>query len=372
MKKLDQSGFIMALALVILVTGSMIVVPGMSTASSLLKINRLSEVNTQGAYAAEAGIADVMWKFNNNITPTFPYSLPGSINGLTVTISQVSPPVTQNFTTTYTLQSSANQSSVSRGQVVVQVIHNSGASPFYYGLVALNGNITMSNSAHVYSTPAGHGDVFANGNIICTNSSQVNGNAGATGTIDSSHVTGSSSPHQTPKAFEDMDMTWYQQHADAGGTTGSVNLWRQSNVNLGPKHITGDLTIGNSTVNLTGTVWVDGHVDINTSTTISGTNYLVANNYIAVSNNSQIVGNPTFISNTSYIMLSNSTSVGSLYAPHGTISISNYAIVNGSIVGQAIQMSNNAAVNYPVNLQTNPPPGFSGGNSSTITSFAYN
>jgi hypothetical protein len=34
-------------------------------------------------------------------------------------------------------------------------------------------------------------------------------------------------------------------------------------------------------------------------------------------------------------------------------------------------MSNSAKVNYPMNLQTNPPPGLSGGNGTLLTSYVY-
>lgn len=373
MKKPDESGFIMAMALVMLVTGSMVIVPSMSTASNMLKINRLSEINTSAGYAAEAGIADVVWKLNNEMSPTFPYTLAGTINGLTVTLSEAKPSVTQDFSTTYTLISSANQNTQNRAQVVVQIVHNTGSSPFYYGIVALDGDVTLDQSARIYSTPAGHGDVFANGSIICTGTSMVEGNAGATGTISSGHVTGSSAPGQPQKDFELMDMTWYLDQANAGGYySGTLNLWQVSNYNLGPKHITGDLIIGQSTVNLTGTVWVDGCVTISNSTTVHGKQYLVANSYISISNQCNVYDNPTFISNNSYIDLDNSTAVGSLYAPNGDISVSNSATINGSIVGKSVTMSNNTAVNYPVNLQTNPPPGFSGGSGTIITSYASN
>jgi hypothetical protein len=371
MKRPEESGFIMALALVLLVLGSVVIVPCITTASSALKINQNCETNTDAAYAAESGIQDVIWRFNNNQNPTFPYTLPNTINGLTVIITEAVPHTQQAFTITYILNSAAKQSSQPKGQIMVQILRNTGSSPFYYGIVALNGDVTMSNYSSITSTPVGHGDVYCNGSIHAYNSALISGNAAATGTIDSSHVSGTSSPGQPKKDFQPMDMTWYLNQANAGGTIGALNLWNVNNYNLGPKHITGDLTIGQSTVNLKGVVWVDGRVDINCTSTVTGTTYIVANGYIAVSNNCQVINNPTLISNNSYIMLSNSTAVGSLYAPNGTISISNYAVVNGSIVGKAVSMSNNAAVNYPLNLQTNPPPGFSGGSSATITSYAY-
>lgn len=372
MKRPDESGFIMALALVVLVIGSIVIVPGMSTASSLLKVNQISESNTDATYAAEAGLNYVMWKFNNGSPPTFPLTLPGNINGLTVTITEAIPAVQASaFSIKYTLKSAAMEATVTRGSVMAQVINNTGASPFHYGLVALNGDIIMSNSTQITSTPAGHGDVFANGNIYCHNSSIIRGSAGATGTIDSSHVTGSSSPNQLAKAFEDMDMSWYLNKANLGGSTGSVTIWAANNYNLGPKHITGDLNIGQSTVNLNGVVWVDGSVDINNFSRITGTSYIVANGSISVSNYSSFGGYPTLISNNGNITLSNNAAVGSLYAPKGTVYISNYATADGSIVAKSIQMANSASVNYPVNLATNPPPGFSGGGGSTVTSISY-
>jgi hypothetical protein len=373
MKRPDESGFILALALVMLVMGSVIIVPSMSTASNMLRINRLSETNTAATYAAEAGIADVMWKFNNNQNPTFPYTLPNPVNGLTVTISEAKPAEADAFAVTYTLDSAASQQTQVKGRVMLQIVHVTGASPFYYGLVSLNGDITMSNSAMVYSTPAGHGDVFANGNIHAYNSSQIAGNAAATGTIDSSHVTGTSSPHQPAKDFQDMDMTWYTQQANSGGyITGNLNLSNVSNYQLGPKHITGNLYIsGTSTVRLNGVVWVDGTIAIANSSRINGTSYLVANGNISMSNTATTPDNPTFISNNGNITLSNSAIIGSLYAPNGSVSIANSMTVNGSIVAKSISMANSAKVNYPLNLQTNPPPGFSGGNSTTITSASY-
>lgn len=374
----------MALALVMLVIGSIVIVPCMTTASSMLKINEACEANTNAIYAAESGIQDVVWRFNNNITPTFPYTLSNTINGLTVTITEAVPHTTQDFTVTYTLNSAAKQSAQTRGKVMVQILHNTGSSPFYYGIVALNGNVTIGTSAQITSTPANNGDVWANGNISLGTSSNIYGTAAATGTISigtSAHIYQGTSPNQPTKEFQPMDMTWYLNQANAGGTyVGDLTIPTSTqNYNLGPKHITGNLSIGtSSTVNLNGVVWVDGTITVGTSaqiTAVSGgtANYMISNGNFTFITSSKAYNNPTLMSVNGNVTLQTSVSgtFGSIYAPNGTADIETSANVNGSVVAKNVTLGTSAHLNYPVNLQTNPPPGFSGGNSTTITSYAY-
>ena len=175
-----------------------------------------------------------------------------------------------------------------------------------------------------------------------------------------------------------MDMTWYQQQADAGGTyVGNLTIPTSThNYNLGLTHIAGIGT--SSTVNLNGVVWVDGTITIGTSATITavpgGTaNYMVSNSDFLVCTSAKLNNNPTCISNNGNVPFQTLVSgcIGSIYAPNGTADFETFAQINGSTVAKNVILGTSAHLNYPVNLQTNPPPGFSGGNGTIMTSYAY-
>ena len=58
------------------------------------------------------------------------------------------------------------------------------------------------------------------------------------------------------------DITGWENDAAAGGTQASYTIDNNNSASLGPKRITGDITLGNgATLTLTGNVWVNGTIN---------------------------------------------------------------------------------------------------------------
>jgi len=109
-----------------------------------------------------------------------------------------------------------------------------------------------------------------------------------------------------------------------------------SNVNLGPIYIDGNLTASKDvTINLTGTVYVTGNIDIQKSNNITG-------NYGIVAVNDIYMGKmPDYTSNTDAIIFSLNGDISFkkeadlhalIYAPNGNVSFDKESSVYGSIV----------------------------------------
>ncbi len=389
LKKLGQAGLVLPLAMVLLAAATFMIVPGLWSMQTLMVTNRETEQDARAHYAAESGITDAFWRWFKQSTPPFAgsppsYILASTVNGMSVKVTKVSEVSGGAFTTTYTIKSEAILNGKTLSTVYSEIMVNSGSSPFKYGVVSLGGDITISNNSVVTSTPAHHGDIFSNASIHMYNTSKIDGTAGAVGTIDCSHVTYGCSPGQSSQTFPTVDMTWYQQQANSGGTySGTLNIWNNSPTqNIGPKHITGNLQIGQSTVNLNGVVWVDGNMDMNNSSRLiavdRATSYVVVNGTININTSSTTTNYPTFISlkatspGSYAININSAATPGSLYAPYGGINLSNGGtMVYGSVVGKFVNIDSGAGVNYPVNLlQTYPIPGISGGSGSFLTKFS--
>ncbi|MFH1836610.1 MAG: hypothetical protein ABH862_00665, partial [Candidatus Omnitrophota bacterium] len=147
-----------------------------------------------------------------------------------------------------------------------------------YAIIALNGDVTFGGSSVIKSDPAtpAEGDIYANGNITASGSSMAYGDADYTGTLTGeSHITGTKTQLSTALKFPQIQQSVYAarsaliQFAEAGGThTGDKTI--NSNQNLGPIRITGDLTITGGTITLTGDVFVNGKITMTGNPDISG------------------------------------------------------------------------------------------------------
>lgn len=114
-------------------------------------------------------------------------------------------------------------------------------------------------------------------------------------------------PEVQPVAVSDADIDDWKTQAEAGGvTTGDVTV--SSNISLGPRKITGNLTVqGGKTLTLSGTLWVQGTITTLNNAIIrldsgygSGSGVIVADGKISLSNNVQFFGSG---SAGSYILL---------------------------------------------------------------------
>ncbi|MBI2854854.1 MAG: hypothetical protein HYX87_08055 [Chloroflexi bacterium] len=82
-----NEGQIFPLVLILLLVGGLVVVPGLSYASTAINGGKITERNVKGLYAADSGVEHAIWKLKNSPPELFPhlYQLTG-INGSTVDI----------------------------------------------------------------------------------------------------------------------------------------------------------------------------------------------------------------------------------------------------------------------------------------------
>jgi Tfp pilus assembly protein PilX len=379
----NQSGVALPMALILLVVATFIVVPGLWATGSMIKVNQALENDTLAYYAAKSGIEDAMWTFKNGGTPGWtgsppsytPYLLPGTpVNGMTVKVTRVYLVASGPFTNTYTVKSEAVDSSNNTLRTIYgEVVVNSGSSPFEYGIVALDGNIAMSGSTKVLSTPVNNADIFSNGSITFSDGAYNDGTATAYSTINRCPPLGCY-PNQPKVQFALIDMAPYVLGANytnpvwVGETYTPIDGATLKGTYKGDMEIRKNVTLG-------GMVWVTGHILIKggqiTGTGNPDTNYLMANDYIKFeTGGTKVFNHPTIISWNSYISFEQKTEgdLGTIYAPKGTISMKNNNNVVGSVVGKSVSMENGSQITYPVN-NPNIMAGMSGGSSVTLTRY---
>lgn len=242
----------------------------------------------------------------------------------------------------------------------------STASIYSYAIIALGGNIDIDNNSTVTS------DIYANGKINISNNSNVQGNAIATGTIsltnnatiggdataesissiNDSNIKGNTREQLTTSInFIDLpDLSAYLGEAKTGGTEDSLDIGNNETISFGPKYITGNITIGNnSTLEISGTIWVKGNITFNNNAVIKGPGTIICENDITISKNTQRLPAddiPLIISQNGNITVNNSEISAILYAPNGTIEFEGNGEVFGSIIGKNININNNNKVIY--------------------------
>jgi len=242
-----------------------------------------------------------------------------------------------------------------------------------YGNVYATGNVTLQNGATVTKS------VYAQGSIWLTNASQIQGNAHYQGTISmsgASSVLGSlyhetvtlpPFPTFTPPTADQITATAnaYKGNASLGGTTGSVTI--NSNQSLGPKYITGNLNISNNkTLTLTGTIYVEGTITLGQNAQIvlgagdpaSNPWAIVAYGGITINNNASVNSThatplPVIMSVNGSITVTGSSDIGGiLYAPNGTVTLSNSVTVYGAAVGQVVNTSSSTTITHAPGLES--------------------
>lgn len=185
-----------------------------------------------------------------------------------------------------------------------------------------------------------------------------------------------SQPDPTPQAFaiSQGNIDQWKSDAQAGGTISGNYTPSGSSSSLGPKYITGDLTVpGGHTLTITGTIWVGGQIIASNGGTVQLTSsygadsgVILSDGRVSISNNTTFVGSGT---TGSYILLlstsqcPNDTGCGGAYAidvsnnvgavlldaHYGTLHISNNATAKEA-TGSKIILDNNATITYESGL----------------------
>src|SRR5690606_30270591 len=106
-------------------------------------------------------------------------------------------------------------------------------------------------------TKNAYADILTN-NMITGDAYYLTPITGISGsTVGGTKYANSATP--SPVAMPNLDIDAWKAVAEAGGvTTGDVTLTNGGSITLGPQKITGDLNMANnSTLTLTGTVWIE-------------------------------------------------------------------------------------------------------------------
>lgn len=194
-----------------------------------------------------------------------------------------------------------------------------------------------------------------------------------TGTGNNKSCTNQTDPVYQPFPVSDANIQQWKDDASSGGTiSGNYDVSGSNTVTLGPKRITGNLTVGGSgTLYASGTLWVGGNIILSGSGKIrlpasfgSNSGVIIADGVISNGGSGQFLGSGTTNSfmmalTTSFcdvsfcpadaITVSGSAGSVVLYAANGTINFSGSANAKEA-VGYRMRLSGSAVVNYDSGL----------------------
>lgn len=261
---------------------------------------------------------------------------------------------------------------------------------FFYGIQVGTGGFTLSNNAGV------NGSIYSNSSVTGSNGSFVTGSVsavtsisgvtvgtGSTGdanapTVNNSTIQGTlycksgsgnnkacntsaANPTALPLPISDEQITEWKGEADDGGTIGSQNLSGTSNT-LGPVKINGNLTLSNNAkLTVTGTIWITGNLVLSNGASVELHSSYGGNDGMVIVDGTSTLSNSSIFEGSgnseSYIMLLSTNTTGSavvlsnnagaviIYAPYGTVQVSNNAGLN-QVTAKTVSLQNNAVIDY--------------------------
>ncbi len=398
---------VLPLALVLMVAAAFIVAPALWISSSLLDIGSGAQQDMAAYYAADAGITAVWWYFNkNSAAPAFPYTI--SINGMTVTVTQLSHyTASDNSYDNFTIQSSVTglgRTSPHANVVACIKLPQPGNNIFNQAAVALNGNIVMTGAPSVISdnTSSGnYGNIYANGNATVTGGyvggtscSSAKGTVSATGTAYVNSCCGgcAGSSYSNAAAISyNLTISNYTGPADAGTayTSSQATSWANggpATYYIGPGWVNGNVTFGGTnTIILQGNLHVKGTLTVGGSALVEGPYTIVADGKISIGGGSttQLVkGNIPFIitqsTDSTQAFYDNSAAISAvIYAPNGTADVeggtpSTGYTVYGSVIANNLTIKGSATIKYLTGIHSEGQiPGAGLGGSPTLLEYSY-
>lgn len=168
-------------------------------------------------------------------------------------------------------------------------------------------------------------------------------------------------PVQVVMPISEQNIADWKEYATVGGQYDG-NYLVASNTTLGPKKITGDLTINNkATLTVSGAIWVEGNMLVDNNAIIklssgygSSEGLIIVDGTITIQNNSIFQGSGSDDSyilalstsnSSSAISLGNNAGAVILYASNGTIDVLNNGQAK-SLNGNYVHLNNNAVITY--------------------------
>lgn len=347
-------------------------------------------LSSQAYYASEAGVEDALlrlkkgWAWVNPI----PLSVAGSV--VQTTISDLA------GGSRTVIGEGTILSRTKKSQAVYAI--SADEASFFFGAQVGNGGVAMENLSKIV------GNIFATGSIEGTSGAIITGTVKVAGSgkriretliqgdayadiCDSSSTTGTLhantqvactfGSYETPLSppidpaplpiAEDQINSW-RQSAEAGGViSGNYAMSGSQTASLGPKKITGNLTLENSAqLTVTGTLWVVGNIIVKNDSKVqlsssygSLSGMIVADGTVSLQNNSISKGSSSAGSYLMYlstsplssaIAMKNNAQADILYSSAGGTSIENNTKVR-EVTAYKLELENNAVLTYEIGLQ---------------------
>lgn len=367
------------------------------------KISRNIVKSSQAYYLAEAGIEDALLRLEKNLKWSSPYSGIGLVGGTaTVEISDI-------IGGSRTITSTGNLlNRIRKIQIVYQISTDQIA--FYYGAQVGDGGMLMGNNSRV------RGNIYSNGSVIpakggdkgfvdetvivARNGNRIEGlNVGDDAMVHTckdstiggtlTYVSGGgvvnctagesvkTRPNEIPAKdlpISQAQIDKWKIEAESGGIIfGNYTIAGGTTQYLGPKKITGDFLVdNNSTLNMTGTIWVVGNLRIDNGSTIQldlnsygpNSGVIVVDGKIKIRPNTYLKGsglegsylvllstNPEVLDTSNpAIEVDNNTDAAIFYTNQGLIVLRNN-IKAREITGYKVFLDNNAEVLYEAGLE---------------------
>ena len=343
-----ETGQALIMALIVLALGSLLVIPLLEHTISNLKYNRSIECETLTAYSADAGIEYATCKIYQNPGAyiTTPLQESFTVNGRTVNVN-----ATYQGGGLYVVTSTASGGGC--GKTTIRSLVNLSVGVFMYA-IASKTNIYLSNVIADSTPESGNADIYSNANIDITGtSSLINGDAYCVGTVlrGRTAIMGEIHEGADPVTFPSVNAALYMQMAQEGGTISGNKVYSTAGTYyLGPKYITGYLELKSGVkVILTGPVYVKGYIKA-VGGRFVGEEYLLSESYIDWRQGGyQSEGIPVVTSINSYVTLVGPVVAAVVYAPVGTVTITNCQVY-GAVGGNYVNFSN-VILNYNEQLQ---------------------
>jgi len=141
-------------------------------------------------------------------------------------------------------------------------------------------------------------------------------------------------------------ISWQEESELGGITNGNFTLSGSGTTSLGPRKITGNVSVGGSTVlNVTGTLWIQGNLTVNGAGRVrldggygSGSGVIIVDGRVIIAGSSPITGSGT---SGSYIMV-----VSNSDCPTSSTCSSNNAIDISGAAGAVILVAQNGTINF--------------------------
>jgi hypothetical protein len=339
----DQRGQAMLLTVILLLVGGLIVSSLLAYLGNGLLNGRVYERRTAELYAADAGVEDAVWKIQHGEValcpgnPTYNYTI-SDVNdkGVEVSIEYVGED-TYRITSIAAADDGGGTAAIVSSTAVEAYVETMAFDLLAGALVSMS-DITFKSDAHPCNVT---GDVYYAGTI--------NG--------DYTHTDGDEkqvplSVFPTP-AQNDAFAQQFKDEALLGGThTGTMTI--DSDTTLNATYITGDLLIqkhGNDgvTLTLTGPIYVEGLVDVDMLSEITGSGSIVAVGDIRLAKlpDYGVEGDTVIMSLTGDITFKKDATVNAfVYAPNGDFAIDKDITVLGGLIGKSIEVKKEGSFTY--------------------------